>query len=1148
MADTIRTPWILDYLISIAEEYGGDLAAAPCSNQVHKAQLVKFLTFAPPDNAEPCAIWADVSDKKHYIHARLSADAVNAYMQNPLHAGTSVTSCKSGLIKLIQFRLAFARVARRDGGKGMSDNPRLYLHVDEFELLGAFGEPMWGAPVDIAQDANIHEWMVGLRQEGGAGNVLKLKKERTDALAAQQVDKLKAMAAEPHQQTIDAMHYKVQVVRKSASHKSRPSTGAVAPRPIVSKDAIRRSSWKRLRANMIKYVRPPDDVFEQLMVLCDLSADVVPKLGAADPPEKPTGPSQSNSPDQTRLIPHARTPSQWSPSVAGGSRHGCDDGDTSSGTEEEPDDDVSMDAHDISGKDAIGTILEGQTRFFSPEIPMEVDVLSAEASKPPSNLSQSMPPPAQPRTQPPSSSLRSVPYATSPSRGSSPFARERPRDMEALPPSSFPTSSYVLPPSPASSPRFVPATPAYPIPAVRRVPLPQCNPLRRDPDASGEGRVLVENSDTASPGSQRLTQSQSQSQSQTGSHAASQHSGDGSQQSQRPSQLRNQLELHDPTSETPAQTTVDDTHGVDHEKVRADVVESDHESEQIRPRSQQSLSYKGDSQSQGDPPGQAPVPPDSDEHGPVDVASVVSTEEAPVEASHSAPGTNAKEEHSAKGEKRHSSMEPDTANGRNPSPMVVDPGQNTADILIPNAQTTPGWATIVVVGDSDDDSEVDELLSDPLVAAPPDAQPDKKQHNDNGAPSTSHRHTTTSSAGSAKNDEARLESDDERTAGMVDGYMEKVLKLIDARKRSAAREAPLNQADGRTVPVELDRPPVQRARKRERAGRNEATQRSASPQSFVHDPVVWSAPTFMRKTAAKEAAAQAKQPTMKKVKMESASPTKPPDVPREVKSNKRTTGSSLSAEREEPPTKKRKTSTSAVPVFAPETTPPQLQKQSAPSKRDPTSLRNARPVMSKAPPSITIVRSSAPPNAAKASAQKRESAASGSTIHSAPVSAVARNSREVKYVDLRCASRSSSRASSRMSRAQENVSASRTQDRPPSAQPSAKAKGKAVLRPSGSTAAESKAGGDVAGSSLAGVSRAQEASGSAAVSGSRGGSKTSSKVSEGLPADAGLHGGYDVSLELTRTPGGPPLLGWDDLLEIVLKTGRVRYKERQRGT
>ncbi|KAI0744198.1 hypothetical protein C8Q80DRAFT_884110 [Daedaleopsis nitida] len=81
MAASIHSPWIVDYLISVAEEHGANLSAIPWREKGGKAQLVKFLTFPPAGTTAPCKIWAEVSDKKHVIRACLTADAVQRYME-----------------------------------------------------------------------------------------------------------------------------------------------------------------------------------------------------------------------------------------------------------------------------------------------------------------------------------------------------------------------------------------------------------------------------------------------------------------------------------------------------------------------------------------------------------------------------------------------------------------------------------------------------------------------------------------------------------------------------------------------------------------------------------------------------------------------------------------------------------------------------------------------------------------------------------------------------------------------------------------------------------------------------------------------------------------------------------------------------------
>ncbi|KAI0829790.1 hypothetical protein BC628DRAFT_1068446 [Trametes gibbosa] len=610
MTDSLRTPWILNYLILVAEQYGGNLAAVPRTDRGHKSQVIKFLTFPPQGSTEPCVIWADVSDKQHFIHARISSDAIQTFLKDPRHAGASITSYKTALVSLKKFRPAFGRVARRERSGGMTDHARLYLDVDEIVVIGCHGQPTWGAPKDIAQDANIEEWMLGLQQHGGGGNVLKLRKERLLAQAAERADQLQADSLENLRQvTIDAMNVKVQVARKSVAHKARPSTEAAEQRSAATREAVRRASWKRVHTNMMKYFRPPDDIFKQLLLLSGtlsgISEESTARPAIVHPPRhqlRSRSRSRSSSAsyendefDKTRSprtpTPSfsARTPSQWSPSTQGSPRvNEC------SATEDEADDLFAEDDDDLVDDEELPA-----------QSPCAPDMRVGDELRPPAEQEQeqepplSVPQPAQPRA--PLSSMPSVPYATSPQRTPSPALGKSPkgplRDIDALPPSSFPAPTYPLPPSPTSSPRPMPITPAPSAPALRRVPLPQYNPLRRDPDASGQGRVLVQNSDTTSPASQRHSQSQSQGEpstiSQSDESGGSQSQNQPPSQPQRPSQLRNEIghpvSADDEQVATSAAVERQDEDMADSQEVR---------NQPQQPWSQQSLSYKGDSQSQ----------------------------------------------------------------------------------------------------------------------------------------------------------------------------------------------------------------------------------------------------------------------------------------------------------------------------------------------------------------------------------------------------------------------------------------------------------------------------------------------------------------------------------------------------------------------
>lgn len=90
--------------------------------------------------------------------------------RNPLYGRQSVTSCKSAFVILKKCRSAFGRIPKRDS-KGMSEKSTLFLDIDEFEIRGSIGEPMWDSPQDITADKNIRDWIGGLREDGGGGYV-----------------------------------------------------------------------------------------------------------------------------------------------------------------------------------------------------------------------------------------------------------------------------------------------------------------------------------------------------------------------------------------------------------------------------------------------------------------------------------------------------------------------------------------------------------------------------------------------------------------------------------------------------------------------------------------------------------------------------------------------------------------------------------------------------------------------------------------------------------------------------------------------------------------------------------------------------------------------------------------------------------------
>ena len=97
MSNSVSKPWILDYLIGVAETYGGDLPLVPSSKPVIRAQLVKAsivisllcmrsdLDYAyqwlthHKDEHDDSHLWAVLSDQAHEIPVRFNQEAVRLH-------------------------------------------------------------------------------------------------------------------------------------------------------------------------------------------------------------------------------------------------------------------------------------------------------------------------------------------------------------------------------------------------------------------------------------------------------------------------------------------------------------------------------------------------------------------------------------------------------------------------------------------------------------------------------------------------------------------------------------------------------------------------------------------------------------------------------------------------------------------------------------------------------------------------------------------------------------------------------------------------------------------------------------------------------------------------------------------------------------
>ncbi|ESK98110.1 hypothetical protein Moror_436 [Moniliophthora roreri MCA 2997] len=178
--------WLTDYLIKLAEEYGGDTSKFPETGKKKSVQLTKFIFYGSTNPKEMSPIWAQVSDKVLEIPVKFSSESVAAYVQE--HK-SRLTQNKTCLIKLKKYKLSFGRIPIRvtthpnPNADNLSKDPFLFLDVTAFEVMGSINEDIWCKDTlkSVEGHAKIKEWVMGLRKGGGDGNVLKLRKRELDA-------------------------------------------------------------------------------------------------------------------------------------------------------------------------------------------------------------------------------------------------------------------------------------------------------------------------------------------------------------------------------------------------------------------------------------------------------------------------------------------------------------------------------------------------------------------------------------------------------------------------------------------------------------------------------------------------------------------------------------------------------------------------------------------------------------------------------------------------------------------------------------------------------------------------------------------------------------------------------------------------------
>ncbi|KAL6305241.1 hypothetical protein BKA93DRAFT_928052 [Sparassis latifolia] len=577
MADSIHSAWISDYLIQMAEAYGGDLGAIPPREKPGRAQLVKFLTYLRPEDEGSC-IWALLSDKAHIIHVRLTSEAIKQHKLNPTFHGKSLTQYKTALVLIKNFRPCFARVPLGGGdGRGMSPSEQLFLEIAHFQVKGSFDEDVWGSPKDMAANAKVSEWMEGLRSGGGGGLELQALQAR------QQVSEVFAEKQPVGQQTLPRRPAQIAGARKTVK-RAPQAVPATRPAPAsaevrVDPKKVYEKSWRYVTSSSARRKRalPPADLLAVIHKVTLVSngeveavrdphtdAKAVTSMAESSTPPKPPRPrrnpldissSPPGSPKAQRPEPLPATPSHWSESSPGSPQPDLPDAETS-----DSEDEANQSTDHNGSPRARNLMASTEKTLVGDDDDAQSDLKKAK-----------------------------VPYAPLPNTLSSylsaPTPAQRPMPLSSSPlpnPPSTPTASKDPQMSSAKTPDT--RTPLQ-RPYTRRVPLP-----RAGRSVVSIGRILVPNSDTSGTASQPQSQEQGQLQSQSQLSQIIPEPSQPSQSQSQPSQTSQVIpgpsQIQHGSHRSPSRAPPSQNHGQSQSQ--------NHESGQSA-RTHQSLSYTSQS-------------------------------------------------------------------------------------------------------------------------------------------------------------------------------------------------------------------------------------------------------------------------------------------------------------------------------------------------------------------------------------------------------------------------------------------------------------------------------------------------------------------------------------------------------------------------
>lgn len=128
------------------------------------------------------------------------------------HCDRSVIDHRFAMVFIQHFRPIFSPRPLGGTAEGNTPTPHLALEVSYVKSI-AYGAHVFGDPKDVESNSLVHEWVMGLRQDGGGGYVFHgfylVSLERTSTQKRAQIEKARTEIARPGSAASTAPHTKL---------------------------------------------------------------------------------------------------------------------------------------------------------------------------------------------------------------------------------------------------------------------------------------------------------------------------------------------------------------------------------------------------------------------------------------------------------------------------------------------------------------------------------------------------------------------------------------------------------------------------------------------------------------------------------------------------------------------------------------------------------------------------------------------------------------------------------------------------------------------------------------------------------------------------------------------------------------------------